>query len=191
MQHFLHDLPLYGHVERGGGLVRQEDGRIHQHGDRNARALIHAAGELEGIAVPDPLTVLKVQLFKELQRGALCLGHIHLAVCRHALDDLLADRAGRAQGCAAVLKDHADLLAADPAHLLGRHVRKAFPFKPDVASCDHAAAAQKPHRGLEQRGFSGAGFTHQTEDLAGMELKAHVMDDGLPVEGDLHMLIVQ
>jgi len=47
-------------------------------------------------AVPDPLTVLKVQLFKELQRGALCLGHIHLAVCRHALDDLLADRAGRA-----------------------------------------------------------------------------------------------
>lgn len=56
-------------------------------------ALIHAAGELEGIAVPDPLTVLKVQLFKELQRGALCFGHIHLAVRRHALDDLLADRA--------------------------------------------------------------------------------------------------
>ena len=132
-----------------------------------------------------------MQLFKELQRGALCLGHIHLAVRRHALDDLLADRAGRAQGRAAVLKDHADLLAADPAHLLGRHVRKAFPFKPDVASCDHAAAAQKAHRGLEQRGFSGAGLTHQTEDLAGMELKAHVMDDGIPVEGDLHMLIVQ
>ena len=46
----VHDLRLHGDIERGGGLVGDEDARVlgERHGDHHA--LAHAAGELVGIS---------------------------------------------------------------------------------------------------------------------------------------------
>ena len=52
-----HDLRLNRHVQGTGGLVRQEKGRLHQHGHDNADALVHASGHLKGIAGQDPLRI--------------------------------------------------------------------------------------------------------------------------------------
>src|SRR2546427_6197975 len=49
----LHHLLLHHHVERAGGLVRDDHARAQADGDGNARALLHAAGELVGKHVGD------------------------------------------------------------------------------------------------------------------------------------------
>ena len=45
------DAPLHHHVQRGGGLIRQDDAGVHEGGQGDDGSLAHAAGELEGIGL--------------------------------------------------------------------------------------------------------------------------------------------
>ena len=50
------------YIERTGGLIRQDQLRLRQERTHDAHALHHTAGELRGIAVPDPAGFLQSQL---------------------------------------------------------------------------------------------------------------------------------
>ena len=110
---------------------------------------------------------------------------------RQTLHNLLANGADGTQGSAAVLEYHADLFSADMPHLRVRQIRQVFSLEPDIASGNHAGTAKQSHRSPDQRRFSWAWFSHQAQDFARMQLKRYIMDNRIPVKGNLHMLIIQ
>ena len=118
-QHLLHDLLLDMHVQRAGGLVRHEDAGAQEHGRRDADALLHAAGELEGIAFQDAQRIGKADLAENFGRAVLKFRFCDLFVLNHALVELGTHSADRAEGGAGALEDHSDVGAAELSHLGG------------------------------------------------------------------------
>ena len=121
LAHPLEDLRLDRHVERRGGLVGDQHGRVARQRQRDHHALPHAARELERVVV-DPLARARdadpvEQLHRPLAR--LLVGQ--RLVLLDLLDDLGPDLMDRVQRGHRVLEDHRDLRAAHaPQLVLGR-----------------------------------------------------------------------
>lgn len=82
-QQLLLDLLLGGHVQGGGGLIRQQHPGPQQHSRRNAHPLLHPAGQLKGIAIQDTGAVLQAQPVQQ-RPGLLPEGPLfHRAVGPH------------------------------------------------------------------------------------------------------------
>ncbi len=104
------DLRLHGHVERGGGLVGEQDLRAQRERHRDHHALAHSAGELVRVGAraltrPGDADALH-QLAGPQQR--LRLGDEGL-VGPDLLGDLLAHAVDRVQRGLGVLEDHRKL----------------------------------------------------------------------------------
>ena len=70
----LHNLGLDGHIQRGGGLVGDEQLRLVHQGHGNHHTLAHAAGEPVGILVVQALHIGQAHLAHDFQ--SLFLGHL-------------------------------------------------------------------------------------------------------------------
>ena len=79
-----HHLGLGGHVERGGGLVGQEQPRLGQQRGGDHDALQHAARQLVRVLAQPPLAVVDADLVEQLRRPACGLGAAHAADGRAA-----------------------------------------------------------------------------------------------------------
>ena len=110
---------------------------------RDHHALAHAAGEFVRIGVDalrgggdaDVAPASRSRAARASRVGQRQMG-------LHRLDQLAPDRVERVQRGQRVLEDHADALAADPAHLFGRQVVDALAVEPDLAAGDAARAAR-------------------------------------------------
>jgi hypothetical protein len=65
----LQHLALHGDVERGGRLVRDDEGRIAGKGQRDQHALAHAAGDFVRIEREHPLGIADRNLGQQLGRA--------------------------------------------------------------------------------------------------------------------------
>ena len=184
-------LPLDCDVERARGLVGEQHRRARHHRDRDAGPLVHAARELEGIALPDALAVLEAELGEQVERPRADVARTRALVGPDGLDNLVADRADRAQRGARVLEDHADLRAPDAAELALGQVGQVAPAKPDVTARHEPRIAEQAERGPKQGALATAGLPHDAENLAGGDTEAHVVHDGLAVEADLDRVVSQ
>ena len=103
---------------------------------RDHHALAHAAGELVRVAVDAPLRRGNADLREQVDGAPAraCGGQSVMGADR--LDQLLADPVERIEAGQRILEDHADALAADPAHLFGRQVVDARARQPDLAARD-------------------------------------------------------
>jgi hypothetical protein len=139
-QHGEH-LGLHGDVERGRGLVRDDELRParHRHGDHGA--LAHAAGELVRVLPGTAHRIRDVDLAQELDRPRPRLGGREAAMGDLALRDLPADGQDRIEGRGGILEDEADILGAQAPQGFGSRGRHL-----GAAEADRAAHA----RGLRQ-----------------------------------------
>ncbi len=115
--HQVQDLGLYGHVQRGGGFVGDEQARVIDERDGDHHALQHAAGEVMGIILEDLRRTGDFDSLEHFQRGV-----VHLRTC----SDRMKSRVSRI--CSSMvyigikrghrfLKNHGDVLAAQFAQL--------------------------------------------------------------------------
>ena len=113
----LEDLGLDHHVERGRGLVADDDRRIAGEGHRDHRPLAHAARQLVRVGVA--ALASGCRRGRAARRARLRAASGGLAEPRlDRLGDLVADAADRVQGVHRALEHDADLAPAVAAELL-------------------------------------------------------------------------
>ena len=175
LAHPLQDLRLDRHVERRGGLVGDQHGRVAGERQRDHHALPHAARELERVIV-DPLARARdpnpvEQLHRPLAR--LLVGK--RLVLLDLLDDLGPDLLDRVQRGHRILEDHRDLRAAHPPELVLGGVHELRPLVVRGALEVRVGRAREPHQRHRGHGLAGARLAHHREDLAGRELERHAL----------------
>ena len=136
------DLGLHGHVERGGGLVGEQQRGAAGEGDGDHHALAHAAGQLVRVLRRGgawPRGCARPAAAARRWPAAFCL--VHAEVDLQRLGDLAADLHHRVERRHRVLEDHRHLLAPHAAHRLAVEVADLAALELDAAAADGAAAA--------------------------------------------------
>ena len=166
LQHVDH-LGLYGHVQRRDGFVADHEFGPHGQGPGDADALALAPGELVGVAVQ--VVLLQADLPDQLRDPGfdLRLGHL---LQPHRLGDDAGDGHPGVQRGVGVLEDH---LHFAPPGLNGLFVQRRDVGAP-VEDLPPGGPVQ-PHQRPPDGGLAAAGFAHQAEGLAGVQLEGHVV----------------
>ena len=196
--HEAQDLGLDGDVQRGGGLVGDQQRRPADQRHRDHRALAQAARELERIGAQRPLRVGKAHHAQHVHRERVNLGAAELAAGLAAeraarpgsvqfdrLADLVAHRVQRRERGHRLLEDDGDLAAPDAPH--GRpgavdagDVDDAFVdariLEQDRAGRDGGGARQQAHDGLAAHRLAGAGFADQRHRAARRDGEGDLVD---------------
>src|SRR5215212_5841708 len=94
------------------------------------------------------------------------------------LDELIAHPVERVEARQRVLKDHADALAPDLAHLIGRESVDPRAREPDLAARDAARRIDEADNGGPRHGFAGARLAHDPEHLAAGDVEGDAVDRG-------------
>ncbi len=171
----LDDLGLDRDVEGRRRLVGDHQARIGAERKGDDHPLPHPAGELVRILVDPPLRRRNADLAEEVERALARLPLAHVLVGADRLRELEAHCIERVERGQRVLEDHADLVAADPAHLLVGQVVDALAFKVDAAVGDPAGRLKKPDdRGAGQR-LAGTRFADDAKDLAFVDVEGDVV----------------
>ena len=169
-----HDLCLDGNVQRGGGLVADDQLRVADHGDGNHHALFHAAGELMGVVVDALLGIRDAQLAEHLQNLHTGFLLLHAGVLDQALSHLVTHLVNRVQAGHGVLEHHGHVRAAQGAHLRAVGVLDLFQMilghlavpqgvVLDVVRLDPGILAQETHDGVHGHALAAAGLTHNRQ----------------------------
>ncbi len=164
--HQIDDPRLHRHVERGGGLIKdQERGLRHQrHGDHDA--LLLAARKLVRIGPEDAVGVGQAHVGHDLagELPGFVLGHAF--VDHRHFGKLRADPHGGVQAGHRFLVDHGDFRTADLAQFLVVHGGQVAALEPDRPAGDPSVLAEVAHDGQRHGGFAAARLAHQTHRLA-------------------------
>ena len=146
------DLRLDGDVERGGGLVGDQQRGPAGQRHRDHHPLAHAARQLVRVAAQHLARFWNAHQVEEAQRLGHGLG-LRAALVQHdAFGDLLADGEHRVQAGHRLLEHHRDVGAAQRAHLRAAGLRQVDAFaiaagQPHLAAVDAAAAMlHQPHQ---------------------------------------------
>jgi hypothetical protein len=126
------DLRLRGDVQRGGGLVGDQDVGLQRKRHRDHRALALAARQLVRVGLQDLLRVGQVHRGQQFQHARTAGSAVTRAVDLQHLVDLRTDAQHRVQRRHRLLKDHRDAVAAQVAQPLGRGLQQVFSFEQDA-----------------------------------------------------------
>ena len=162
------NLRLDGDVERGNGLVADDELRLERERAGDADTLALTAGKLMRVTVD----VLRVEAHdvEELAHGLHALLLRAHVVDRHGLRHDLADGHTRVQARIWILEDELHV-AAHLLELLVAHLRDIFALEIHLAR----GGVGQPHDGAARRGLTAAGFTHEAEGLARMDLERNIV----------------
>ena len=172
------DLRLHRNIERRGRLVRDDELRLGGERERQHDALAHAAGKLVRIVVDARVRRRDADLFKQRERPFSRRGFRQRRVRADGFDQLLADPVERVEAGERVLEHHADALAADLAHRLGRQIVDPLAAQQHLPARDAAGRLDQPdHRRAGDR-LAGAGLADHAEHFAGPDVERDVVDGG-------------
>ncbi len=165
------DLLLDGHVQRGGGLVGdQQVGPAGQrHGDGDALAL--PARELVRIGIDALGGIGDAHAVQQCHGLCARRGGVHAAVQAQRLGHLAADGVHRVQRRHRLLEDHADAVAAHLAHLRIGATDEFLAVEADAAG-DLGAVGQQAHERHGGDRFAAARFADQAQGFAARQRKA-------------------
>ena len=165
----LQDLRLDRDVERGGGLVGDEQaGLIGQaHGDHDA--LAHAARELVRELLGAPLRVRNAHAPQQLRHAALGLLLGESIVRVHRLLDLEAHLEHRVERRHGVLEDHGDVAAPKLAELVVVHGEHVAAVEGDAPLDDLARFGNEAEDGQGGYRLARAGLTDDADGLAAID----------------------
>ena len=187
LPHHLNDHLLAGHVQRGGGLVGNQNLGVQDGGHGDDGTLLHAAGQLHGVLIQN--------LRRQAQLGKPGFRHfpddlfIHLGVMgvNHVLDEA-DDLLGGVQGVHGGLGDVGDLGAQDGfADGIGVHAGNVLPVDDDIAADVVQGGEVIAHQAQRQGGFAAAGFAGDAQGLAFFDLEGDTVNgiDVLPEAGNI------
>ena len=170
------DARFHGDVERGRGLVEDEQLRIgkQRHGDDHA--LLLAAAELVGIGAHDPLRVRQAHGLDHVDGAGAGLVPRDLVMDQRHFHQLAPDQHGRIERGHRLLIDHRDLRAADGAQLPLGEARHVAALEPDRAIGDPPDPGEVAHDGERDRRLAAAQFADQSHRLPGHDLAREVHD---------------
>ena len=174
--HQLQNLGLDGHVQSGGGFVGDEDIGLAGQGHGDHHALAHAAGKLEGVLLHALFRLVDVDQAQHLHRPVPGLLFIAIGMQGDGLDQLMAYGIGGIQRGHGVLEDDGYLVAADGLHHLFPGAHQLLTVQLDGAADDLAGGGQYLHDGIGGDGFAGAGFAHDAQDFAALEIEGNAVD---------------
>jgi hypothetical protein len=185
------DLGLDGDVERGGGLVGDQQLGLAGQRHRDHHALAHAARELVRERGGAARGVGDADLFEQFQRALAARLAIQPEMHLEHLADLVADREARVQRGDRLLEDHRDVAADDRAPLLRGDPRQVVAVEGHAIGRDGGRPRQQPHQRQHRDGLARAGLADDGQHLVGLDLQIDAVDrDELAaagVEGDAHV----
>ena len=171
--HQVHDLSLDGDVERGDGLVADDEVRVERERAGEADALALAAGEL--VRVAGGGVGRQADDIEELAHALARLAPLGDAVDAERLTHDPPHAVARVQGRVRVLEDHLHAPAQRPQGALAQ-VRDVLPVEDHVAVRRLVQAQDRP----AERGLAAAGLADEPERLATLDGEGDVVD-GLDV----------
>ena len=173
----LQDLRLDGDVERGGGLVGDEQLGVARQRHRDHHPLAHAARQLVRVgARPAASASAMPDLAEHLDRpvpGRL-LGRPSGGADR--LGDLVADGEHRVERRHRLLEDHGHGVAADVAHLVVRELQQVAAIEQDLAGHGAPRSFDEAHRRHRRDALAAARFADHPQRLTVPDLEADPVD---------------
>jgi len=169
----IEDLLLDSDIERGRGLVGNEQLRAVDDGHGDHDALAHASRELVRITAGALFGVGDGHVAHAFDRSAPCFRFGSAPMSENGLRDLVADAHDRVEGGHGFLENHGDARPAKLAQLIGGQVGQmcggaVAVLKSDFAR-DDGGGREQAHDGERGDGFSGARFADQSEHFAGSD----------------------
>ncbi|KAH0438605.1 hypothetical protein KCU90_g3480, partial [Aureobasidium melanogenum] len=167
----LDDLRLHGHVQRGGGFVREQQRRLADNRGGNHRALLHAAAQFVRIGALRGARVFETDACEHGMHFVAYRAAAQQTVRADHVGELRADREGGVERRCWILKDHGDAPSAQCPHARLRRMAQVFAVEHDPPAADAPRVAeQAEHR---QRGYALARtrFADETDRLAASHLQ--------------------
>ncbi len=166
----IEDLGLNGHIERGGGLIGDQQFRLARQRNRDRHPLPHAAGKLMRILHQSLLRRGNADRRQQFHAAPLRRGAVKLKMLLQRFDQLGADGQDRIERGHRVLEHDRERPAAKLA--------QAFGIEPDqILTVKHHAAGklgllrQQLQDGARQHGLAATGFADNAERSAGADGK--------------------
>ena len=185
---------LHGHVQRGGGLVGQQDARAQGQGDGQHAALPHAAGKVVRLQAHARLGIVDAHQLQQLEGPLSGLLRAHAAMAAQGLHDLVAHGQGGVEAGHGILEEHGGLRAAHGAHLPLAAGHDVAAFQKDAAR-DAGIVRQQAQDGTAKHGLAAARFAHDGQGLPGVQFQidaAHGLYlSGGGGEGDVQVFQLQ
>ncbi|MPL75522.1 hypothetical protein SDC9_21346 [bioreactor metagenome] len=166
-------LGLGGDIERGGGLVGDQQLRAQRDGQRDRHALALAARKLVREKRQREARCGQADAVKAVAGDAAGLAAGKAAVDDQRLGHLIADRHQRVERGHRLLKDHPHAGAAQPAQLAFGKRGDLAPGQPDRAGAVRALG-QEPHHRQRRHRLARARFADKAEDLARLKVQRDV-----------------
>ena len=170
------DLGLDRDVERGRGLVRDQQLRLAGERHRDHDALAKSPRQLMGViahAFARPGHADHVERLGRA-RHRRRLGDVAMDADR--LGDLATDGHRRVERGHRVLEDHADVVAADLADLLLADRNEVAAVQSDLAAGDEPAPRQQAHDRHRGHRLAAAGLADDAHGLSGLDVEAEAVD---------------
>jgi len=178
------DVPLHGDVERTRRLIRDEELGLPRQRGRDENALPHAAGELVR-ELPGPAFRLRdPRLGHQLDDPLLDGRPPAHAAGGERVRDLRAHLHRRVQVGRGVLRDEADALAADPAHVALVRDGEVVPAERDRTARDVPCSGQESEDRRDDRRLAGPGLPDDGDPLAGRDVEVDAVQHLLAAERD-------
>ena len=157
-------------VQGSGRLIGEEDLRVVDHGSGDACALELAATDLVDVVVGDlDDAELSHQFFAA---GDLFFsGFIALFALNGREEDVIHD--GQVLHHEHLLEDESHVVQTDGSEFFFRKSRDIFSIKLDLAGCGLVHARDR----IEESAFAGAGWAHDADHLAFLDVETDVLQD--------------
>ena len=193
--HQVEHLGLDGDVQRGGGLVADEQLGLGDHGHGDHHALAHAAREREGIGLHDALGVGDFYVFDGFEALRVGVGLVHMGVVdAQRLHQLVADGEQRVKRGHGLLKDHGDVVAADGAELFEGHFEQILALEEYLAGgIERAALGVEAQYGHAGDGLAAPALPYDAQRFAALDLKrdvAHGVQGMFAVNLEIHREVI-
>ncbi|MNL13966.1 hypothetical protein D3C87_1348900 [compost metagenome] len=171
------DLLLRRHVQRGGGLVGDQQLGIQDQRHADDDALTLPARQLVRVGVIDTLNVRQAHRLQHVQDLALAGGGVHGAMGTQHLVDLPAHGAHRIQRGHGFLKHHGHPRGSKFAQTFRRAGQHVLAIQQDAARAGpERIGRQQTHHREGRDGLARAGFAHHAQGFAGVDVETDAFD---------------
>jgi hypothetical protein len=171
IKHELEYLGLNGHIQRRGGLIRNEEFWFADEGHGDHHSLAQPSRKLMRITAAAGGGLRDPHQIKHVDYRIPALPGIHGGMKLQHLPHLLQHCMYGVEGCHGLLKDHGEFLSPEGAHLPGGFTGKIGTLKKDLSLHDTPRRGDKPHDREGCHALAAAGFSHQPCHLSPGDIK--------------------
>src|SRR5262245_15457865 len=176
------NLGLRGDVERGGGLVGNNEGRLQRQRHRNHHALALSARELVWVALENALGLGQAHVAEHLDHALAALRGPQGGVDLDDLVGLPADGHQRVERHHRLLEDHGNAPAADGTDPARRQRQQILAFIDDAAAGHaHVGLGQQAQDGFGHHRLARTGLTDDAKDFPTQHLERDAIDRMRPI----------